>query len=170
MKRKRAFIATLSLAMVTTAMIAFASTSTTQEKGTPESSEIESAVTHPPIEDHLESTTSDDKPNSIGDTAKGGAVVPKYFTVNAGYGHLRLLIKNNSRHPVRVNLIHRSTDKLYFSREIDGNKSITWENYDNGYEQGTRGGEYVLQWSGAGYKVNGEFTGKMGSSVSDVIK
>lgn len=170
MKRKRAFIATLSLAMATTAMIVFASTSTTPEKITPESSEIESPNSNPHIEDHLKSTTSDDKPNPIGDTAKGGAVVQKFFTVNAGYGHLRLLIKNNSRHPVRVSLTHKSTDKLYFTREIDGSSSLTWTNFEEGFEQGMRSGEYILQWSGAGYKVNGEFTGKMGSSVSDVIK
>lgn len=170
MKRKGAFFAVLSLAMVTTGMIAFASTSTTEKKVTPVSSEIESPNNNAHNENYLESTPPEDTTNPIGDTAKGGAVVPKYFTVKAGYGHLKLSLENNSRHPVRVSLTHKSTDKLYFTREIDGNGSISWENYDNGYEQGMRSGEYILQWSGAGYKVNGEFTGKTGSSISDIIE
>lgn len=170
MKRKSTFFAVLSLAMATTAMIAFASTSTTQEKGIPESSEIESHISNPYIEDDLVTPLTVDTNNPIGDSAKGGAVVQKYFSVNAGYGHFKIFIKNYSRKPVRVSLTHKSTGKLYFTREIPGNGAETWRSYENGYELGMRGGEYILQWSGSGYKVNGEYVGKTSSSISDVVK
>ncbi|MDT3425985.1 hypothetical protein J2Z22_001505 [Paenibacillus forsythiae] len=168
MKKKSAFIATLSLAMVTIGMTASASPSTTQENAVAESSVIESPISNPFIEDHLISPSVIDISNPIGDTVTGGAVVQKYFTVNAGYGHIKLLMKNYSSQSVTVSLTHNYTGIVYFSRVISGKGSLTWKNFEEGYEQGMRGGGYTLQWSGGGSNVNGEFFGKTGSSISDV--
>ncbi|WP_440114359.1 hypothetical protein [Paenibacillus sp. QZ-Y1] len=168
MKKKSAFFATLSLAMATTAMTACAPPSTTQENVIPESSVIASPISNPFIEDHLISPLVIDTDNPIGDTATGGAVVQKSFTVNAGYGHLKLLMKNYSTQSVTVSLTHKYTGLLYFSREIPGKESLTWKNLENGYEQGIRGGDYMLQWSGGGSNVNGQFFGKTGSAITAV--
>ncbi|WP_052410104.1 hypothetical protein [Paenibacillus durus] len=168
MKKKSAFFATLSLAMATTAMTAFASPSTTQENVIPESSAIESPISNPFIEGHLITPSVIDTSNPIGDTVTGGSVVPKYFTINAGYGHIKLLMKNYSNQSVTVSLTHNSTRMVYFSRVIAGSGSLTWKNFEEGFEQGMRAGDYTLQWSGGGSNVNGEFFGKTGSSISDV--
>ncbi|WP_339322121.1 pilus assembly protein [Paenibacillus sp. FSL W8-0194] len=172
MKKKSAFFATLSLAMATTAITAFASPSTTQEEVTPETSVVESQtpspINNPFVEDHLISPMVIDTSNPIGDTVSGGAIVKKSFKINSGYGHIKLLMKNYSSKPVMVTLTHNATGLVYFVREIKANDQITWKNFEEGFGQGMRSGEYTLQWSGAGTPVNGEFFGKTGSSISDV--
>ncbi|WP_315372777.1 hypothetical protein [Paenibacillus xylanexedens] len=169
MKKKNVFIATLSLALATTGVTAFASPSTTQENVSPESRVTEILpINNPFVEDQLISPMVIDTSNPIGDKVSGGAVVPKYFSVNAGYGHIKLLLKNYSSKPVTVSLTHNYSKRVYFSRVIDGNGSLTWKNFEEGYEQGMIGGDYTLQWSGGGNNVNGEFFGKTGSSISDV--
>lgn len=166
MKKRNTFFVTLSLAMATTAITAFASPSTTQENVTPESNV--SPISNPFVEDQWISPLVIDTSNPIGDTVKGGAVVPKTFTINAGYGHIKLFMKNYSSSSVTVSLTHTSSGLVYFSRVIPGYGSLTWKNFEEGYEQGMRGGAYTLQWSGGGSNVNGEFFGKTGSSISDV--
>ncbi|OKP87029.1 hypothetical protein A3844_11060 [Paenibacillus helianthi] len=166
MKKRSAFFATLSLAMITTAITAFASPSTTQENVTPESNV--SPISNPFVEGQLISPFVIDTSNPIGGTVTGGAVVPKTFTINGGFGHIKLLMKNYSSSSVTVSLTHKNSGWVYFSEVISGNGSITWKNFEHGYEQGMRGGDYTLQWSGGGSNVNGEFFGKTGSSISDV--
>ncbi|MBB6022441.1 hypothetical protein HNR77_003538 [Paenibacillus sp. JGP012] len=76
-------------------------------------------------------------------------------------------MENYSSQSVVVSLTHKDTDKVYFSQKIPERGMITWRNFEHGYEMGLRGGEYILQWSGGGSRVNGAFSGKMGASSSD---
>ncbi|WP_433945530.1 hypothetical protein [Paenibacillus sp. SN-8-1] len=167
MKKKWALIAILSLAP---AITAFASSRSTQGKVTPDSSVTETRTSNPFIDNRLISPQVMDTSNPIGSAVKGGAVVQKTFTVNAGFGHLKLLMKNYSRQAVTVSLTHVNSGLVYFSRKIEGNGSLTWRNFEEGYDQGMRGGDYILQWNGGNYSVNGEFFGKTGSKISDVSK
>ncbi|GGH68555.1 hypothetical protein GCM10008014_51110 [Paenibacillus silvae] len=75
-------------------------------------------------------------------------------------------MKNYGSQSVVASLTHKDTDKVYFSQKIPGKGMITWRNFEHGYEMGLRGGDYILQWSGGGSRVNGEFSGEMGSSIS----
>ncbi|QCT01020.1 hypothetical protein E6C60_0295 [Paenibacillus algicola] len=169
MKKRNAFVATLFLALATTGVTAFASLSTTQENVSPESRVKESLpINNPFVEDQLISPLVIDTSNPIGDKVSGGATVQKYFTVNAGFGHIKIFMKNYSSKPVTVSLTHNYTKRIYFSRVMEGNSFLTWKDFEEGYEQGMIGGDYTLQWSGGGYNVNGEFYGKTGSAISDV--
>ena len=93
--------------------------------------------------------------------------MPQYFSVNAGYGHLKLFIKNYSTKPVTVTLTHIDSGLVYFTKSIPAGDSSNWINFNEGYSQGMRGGNYVLQWIGGSYNVNGETFGKLASSTTD---
>ncbi|MBO2943085.1 pilus assembly protein [Paenibacillus sp. F411] len=159
MEKKVALSVILSLALATTAMTALASSSTHQESS------------DQPVE---ASDTKEDggiTPFNVDKTwnakAIGGANVPQYFSVNAGYGHLKLFMKNYSSNSVTVNLTHLDSTLVYFTKTIPAGGSLDWKDFDEGYPQGMRGGNYVLQWIGGSYNVNGETFGKLASSTSD---
>lgn len=170
MKKKSIFLATLCLAMATTGVTAFASsTDTLKERVVPGSN----LIPNPFVEDQLISPMVVDINNPIGEVVKPPsndqkATVQKTFKVNTGYGHLKLLLKNYSNHTVTVSLTHNNSGRLYFSEDIVGKSSYTWRNTEHGFEQGMIAGEYTLQWSGGGNPVNGEYFGKTGSSASDI--
>ncbi|MDQ0173793.1 hypothetical protein [Paenibacillus tundrae] len=169
MKKIRGLWVTLALAMTITAIIVYASTSTNQEGVLARSNTPEISDNSPSTEDQLIAPMVIDTDNPIGDTVSGDAVVQKSFTVNAGYGHIKLSMNNHSSHSVFVSLTHNSTGKVYFSQEITGKDDFTWKSFEQGFEQGVRGGDYTLQWSAGGSKVNGDFSGVTGSSISDVM-
>ncbi|MBP1999647.1 hypothetical protein J2Z69_000666 [Paenibacillus shirakamiensis] len=107
-------------------------------------------------------TTSQAKSNlksynpNIGEIVKGGSVVHKEFNVNKGIQQFKILMKNYSSHPVSVSLTHRDSGQIYFSKKIQGNSTLDWRDYNEGYEKGIPEGKYILQWSGSDYVVNGE--------------
>lgn len=106
---------------------------------------------------------------SWSDVANNGtATVVNSFSINPNYGHLKLFMKNLSSHPVTVNLEHISTGLQYFSITIPANSSYTWKNFEQGYPQGMRTGDYKLTWSGGGYAVNGTVDGKLASQTTDL--
>ncbi|MDR6726437.1 hypothetical protein J2W91_004948 [Paenibacillus amylolyticus] len=169
MKNKRSLWVTLALAMTITAIIAYASTNTNQEGVLARSNTLESPNSSPVTEDQLIDPMVIDTDKPIGDTVSGDAVVQKSFTVNEGYGHIKLSMNNHSSHSVFVSLTHNNTGKVYFSQEISGKENFMWKSFEQGFEQGLRGGDYTLQWSGGGSQVNGDFSGVTGSSNSDVM-
>ncbi|WP_145051998.1 hypothetical protein [Paenibacillus xylanexedens] len=168
MKKKRGLWVTLALAMTITVIIAYASTSTNEAGVLARSNTLEDPNSSPFTEEKSIDLAIDTD-NPIGDTVSGDAVIQKSLTVNAGYGHIKISMNNYSSHSVFVSLTHNSTGKVYFSQEIAGKENFTWKNFEQGFEQGVRVGDYTLQWSGGGSKVNGEFSGVTGSSISDVM-
>lgn len=102
------------------------------------------------------------------DTANGGATVVRTFNINANYGHLKLFMQNHSTKPVTVNLEHSNTGLVYFSKTIPAGGSLTWKNFEQGFPQGMRIGDYKLTWSGGGTNVNGEYWGKAASQKIDL--
>ncbi|WP_338541269.1 hypothetical protein [Paenibacillus tundrae] len=169
MEKKRGLWVTLALAMTITVIIAYASTSTNQSGVLARSNTLEDPNNSPSTEEKSIDSMAIGTDNPIGDTVSGDAVVQKSFTVNAGHGHIKLSMNNHSSHSVFVSLTHNNTGKVYFSQEIAGKENFTWKNFEQGFEQGVRGGDYTLQWSGGGSKVNGDFSGVTGSSISDVM-
>ncbi|GAC40758.1 hypothetical protein [Paenibacillus popilliae] len=100
-------------------------------------------------------------------SAVGGANVTNPFKVNPNNGHLKLLLKNLSKYPVNVNLQHIDTNKVYFATTIDAKSSLTWKNWEEGFAQGMRTGNYYIQWSGGEHNVNGKVFGKLASETDD---
>jgi len=162
MKKKATFIATLSLAMATTAITAFASPSTTQENAIPESS----VVSVQPVDSNITNSSENgiivpfqlDK--SWPDVANNGtANVSNSFRVNAGFGHLKLLIKNLSNSLVTVTLQNIDTGKVYINGvQVYKGSPLDWKSFEQNYAQGMQSGNYILQWSGGGSVVMGNCT------------
>lgn len=101
------------------------------------------------------------------DSVSEGSVKKNTFSINAGFGQLKLSLMNLSSRPVKVTLTHDHTGLVYFAKTIDGDSSADWINFNEGYPQGMRTGIYTLQWIGGGYNVNGQVIGKLGSSMND---
>jgi|GEM_PF-2017578 len=97
------------------------------------------------------------------DTAIGEATVVRSFGINEGYGHLKLHMKNYRDETVTVNLEHINSGLQYFSNTIAAGETVTWKNFDEGYPQGMRVGDYKLTWIGGSSSVNGEYWGKTAS-------
>ncbi|MCP3773393.1 hypothetical protein NLX71_08705 [Paenibacillus sp. MZ04-78.2] len=89
------------------------------------------------------------------------------FKINDNYGHLKLYMVNNSSHSVSVTLEHTASSTVYFTKTISGNGSLEWKNWNEGYSQGMKSGEYTLTWSGGQNNAKGEYWGKAASQTSD---
>ncbi|GAC44443.1 hypothetical protein PPOP_3848 [Paenibacillus popilliae ATCC 14706] len=101
------------------------------------------------------------------DSESGGANRNSSFNIDAGFGHLKLLFKNLSKYPVNVTLQHTDTDKMYLATTIDAKSSLNWKSWDEGFAQGIRTGQYIIQWSGGEHNVNGKVYGKLASDTGD---
>ncbi|WP_440108869.1 pilus assembly protein [Paenibacillus sp. QZ-Y1] len=164
MKKKGLFFTVLSLALTTATVTACDSTSPTQENmSTPKSGVLSSKSESTTLTNSL--SEQENKPSHY--IASGGATVQQPFSVNPGFVHIKLLMKNNSRHEVNVSLTHLDTSKVYFAITIAAGESLDWINIKEGFTQGMNTGGYLLQWSGGGYSVDGEVWGSAGSDPDD---
>ncbi|MDN4106108.1 hypothetical protein [Paenibacillus polymyxa] len=102
--------------------------------------------------------------NIISQRSGGSATVREAFSVPKGWGHVKLCLKNHSDHPVKVSLTHSGSNKLYIeSLVIAPRDTVAWNSNDQGFSDGLRSGDYILQWRGGDYKVDGETWGVAGS-------
>ncbi|MGE6573622.1 pilus assembly protein [Paenibacillus xylanexedens] len=164
MKKKRLFFTVVALTTAT--VTACDSTSPTQENmSTPKSSVLSSKSESTTISNSLSEQES--KPSHY--IASGGATVQQPFSVNPEFVHIKLLMKNNSSHEVNVSLTHLDTSKVYFARTIVAGESFDWINSKEGFTNGMSTGDYLLQWSGGGYRVEGELWGSAGSDPDDIV-
>lgn len=164
MNKKGLFFAGLSLLTVT--VTACDPTIPTQENtSNPKSGALTSKFASTTLTNSL--SEDENKPSYF--IASGGATVQQPFSVYPGSVHIKILMKNNSSHEVKVNLTHLDTSKLYFARTIAPGESIDWINFFEGYEQGMRTGNYLLQWIGGSYSVDGETWGSAGSEPDDIV-
>jgi hypothetical protein len=158
-KKKGLFFAVLSLSLTTVTVTACDSTSPTEENRSTPKSSVSSKSTSTTLNNSL--SEEENKPSHY--IASGGATVQQPFSVNSEFVHIKLLMKNNSRHEVNVSLTHLDTSKVYFDRTIAAGESLDWININEGFTQGMHTGGYLLQWSGGGYNVDGEVWGSAGS-------
>ncbi|WP_024628680.1 hypothetical protein [Paenibacillus sp. MAEPY2] len=160
MKKKGLFLAVLSLSLTTATVTACDSTSPTEENRSTPKSSVSSKSTSTTL-----LSEEENKPSHY--IASGGATVQQPFSVNSEFVHIKLLMKNNSRHEVNVSLTHLDTSKVYFALTIAAGESRDWININEGFTQGMSTGGYLLQWSGGGYSVDGEVWGSAGSDPDD---
>ncbi|WP_340018137.1 pilus assembly protein [Paenibacillus sp. FSL H3-0457] len=166
MKKKRLFFTIVALALTTATVTACDSTSPTHENmSTPKSGVLSSKSESATLSNSLSEQES--KPSHY--IVSGGATVQQPFSVNPEFVHIKLLMKNNSSHEVNVSLTHLDTSKLYFARTIAPGESLNWINSKEGFTQGMSTGDYLLQWSGGGYRVEGEVWGSAGSDPDDTV-
>ncbi|MBY9077098.1 hypothetical protein KIH86_04035 [Paenibacillus sp. HN-1] len=170
MKKKLAILAITTLVLATSAS-AMAATATEQpsatitDSTTALSSPVGSSTTSSLTEDGL--VTPQVVTGTFHYIAAGSSTVANSFVVPAGYGHIKLFMKNNGTGPVTVSLTHNSSGLIYFNKTIAAGSSLEWISYNEGITQGMRAGDYTLQWRGGSYTVNGEVWGGSGSSSTD---
>ncbi|MEC0243261.1 hypothetical protein P4H66_25945 [Paenibacillus dokdonensis] len=163
MKKKSAFLAVLGLAMATTAITAWASPSTFQEKeSTPE---INMVV--PTSGDDTITPYVVDNEWSAPMSATSGSTANHYFAVNVGKGHLKLHMVNQASTPVKATLTHLDSGMVYFTKDIPANGFKDFISFDEGSPQGMRTGNYLIQYIGGVNPVKGIYYGKTGSSKTD---
>ncbi|MGQ3480168.1 hypothetical protein [Paenibacillus sp. TY11] len=105
----------------------------------------------------------------ISQRSGGSATVKEAFSVPKGWGHVKLCMKNHSDHPVKVSLTHSGSNKLYINGlVIAPHDTVTWNSNDQGFSDGLRSGDYILQWRGSDYKVDGETWGVAGSQPENL--
>ncbi|MMZ42984.1 hypothetical protein D1872_45200 [compost metagenome] len=98
--------------------------------------------------------------NIISQRSGGSATVKEAFSVPKGWGHVKLCMKNHSDHPVKVSLTHSGSNKIYIKGlVIAPHDTVAWKSTDQGFSEGLRSGDYILQWRGSDYKVDGETWG-----------
>lgn len=166
MNKKGLFFAILFLSIITSTVTACDSTNPSEENtSNPKSGLLSSKSAITTLTNSL--SEEENKPSHY--IASRGAVVQQPFSVKPGVGHIKLLIKNNSGHEVNVSLTHVDTNKLYFVKTMAPEESLDWINLFEGFEQGMRTGDYLLQWSGGGYRVDGEVWGSAGSDPDDIV-
>ncbi|MGG4401089.1 pilus assembly protein [Paenibacillus amylolyticus] len=164
MKKKRLFFTDVTLAITTATVAACDLSIPTQENmSTPKSGVLSSKSESKTLSNSLSEQES--KPSHY--IASGGAMVQQPFSVNPEFVHIKLLMKNNSSHEVNVTLTHLYTSKVYFARTIAAGESFDWINIKEGFTQGMNTGGYLLQWSGGGYRVEGELWGSAGADPDD---
>lgn len=160
MSKKVLIFAILSLTLFIATVTACDSSSPAQEyTSSPKSGELLSKSASTTLTNSL--SEKENTPSHY--IASGGAAVQQPFSVDPGFVHIRLLMKNNSSHDVNVSLTHLDTSNLYFARTIAAGESLDWLNFNEGFEQGMLNGGYVLQWNGGGHSVDGEVWGSAGS-------
>ncbi|KQY82192.1 hypothetical protein ASD24_16220 [Paenibacillus sp. Root52] len=171
MKKRVTIILVLTIAMTTFITFIVGVTSDRSHSGNSQDSILPTETTYSVIhtsadggdEAHPSTKSADWEHKAIGGTSFSNA-----FNIDAGRGHLKLIMKNNSIHPVKVTLTHQGkTDKIYFEKIIAAHDTLIWTNFEEGYPQGMRGGSYILQWIGGEHAVNGEVSGKLASSIHD---
>ncbi|MDR6723127.1 hypothetical protein J2W91_001579 [Paenibacillus amylolyticus] len=171
MKKRVTIILVLTIAMTTFITFIVGVTSDRSHSGNSQDSILPTETTYSVIHtsaDGGDETHPSTKSADWEHKAIGGASFSNAFNISAGHGHLKLIMKNNSIHPVKVTLTHLgNTDKIYFEKTIAAHDTLIWTNFEEGYPQGMRGGNYVLQWIGGEHAVNGEVSGKLASSIHD---
>lgn len=85
------------------------------------------------------------------------STVTRTFNINPGYGHVKLFIQNHASTEITVNLKHRDTGLVYFTKTIKGKEDLDCRSFNEGYPQGMRSGDYNLVISGGGNDVNGQY-------------
>ncbi|WP_145149957.1 hypothetical protein [Paenibacillus xylanexedens] len=166
MKTKRLFFTVISLVLATGTVTACDSISQTQENMSNPKTGVLSSKSESTT---LPNSLSEQESKSSHFIASGGATVQQPFSVNPEFVHIKLLMKNNSSHEVDVSLTHLDTSKVYFSRTIAPGKSLNWINSKEGFTKGMSTGGYLLQWSGGGYRVEGEVWGSAGLDPDETV-
>ncbi|WFA84575.1 MULTISPECIES: hypothetical protein [Paenibacillus] len=93
------------------------------------------------------------------DTTLAGATTYSQFNVAAGYGHVKIYIKNSGKYSVRAVMVHEGTEKKeYFSKDIAPGATLDWRSFTD-FPQGVRGGKYTITYRSDGNIMSGRAWG-----------
>ncbi|WP_146116412.1 hypothetical protein [Paenibacillus sp. AR247] len=170
--KKYALISVLSLSIVLSAAIA-----TSVAPASPSNTET-SSVEHT-INDNIVQTGDEgsdiDDPiitpfavDPLFSTVLGGTNGTSNFTVNKGYGHIKIYVKNTGSYPISVTVQHRDTGKVYLDTTVYPKAApLDWRSF-NQFPQGVYSGDYVVTYRADGNILSGEALGMSATINSDL--
>ncbi|WP_145948508.1 hypothetical protein [Paenibacillus sp. Y412MC10] len=170
--KKYALISVLSLSIVLSAAIA-----TSVAPASPSNTET-SSVEHT-INDNIVQTG--DEGNDIDDpivtpfavdplfsTVLAGTNATSNFTVNKGYGHIKIYVKNTGPYPISVTVQHRETGRVYLDTTVAPKAApLDWRSFKD-FPQGVYSGDYVVTYRAGGNNMSGEAWGMSATINSDL--
>ncbi|MGG4046298.1 hypothetical protein [Paenibacillus favisporus] len=170
--KKYALISVLSLSIVLSAAIA-----TSVAPASPSNTET-SSVEHT-INDNIVQTGDEgsdiDDPiitpfavDPLFSTVLGGTNATSNFTVNKGYGHIKIYVKNTGSYPISVTVQHRDTGRVYLDTTVAPKAApLDWRSF-NQFPQGVYSGDYVVTYRADGNILSGEALGMSATINSDL--
>lgn len=91
-------------------------------------------------------------------TTLSGVTDNSLFNVAGGYGHVKVYIKNTGKYTIRAVMVHDSTKKEYFSKDIAPGGTLDWRSFTD-TPQGVRGGDYTITYRANGNLLSGSAWG-----------
>ncbi|WP_017691852.1 hypothetical protein [Paenibacillus sp. PAMC 26794] len=88
------------------------------------------------------------------------------FYVRAGYGHIKIFIKNTGKSTMTVTMKH-SSDKVYIEDSIPAGGTLDWKSYID-YPQGVRGGDYEISYRAGGNNLSAEAWGISAENTNEL--
>ncbi|MEC0174364.1 hypothetical protein P4H83_05725 [Paenibacillus favisporus] len=170
--KKYALISVLSLSIVLSAAIA-----TSVAPASPSNTET-SSVEHT-INDNIVQTGDEgsdiDDPiitpfavDPLFSTVLGGTNGTSNFTVNKGYGHIKIYVKNTGSYPISVTVQHRDTGRVYLDTTVAPKAApLDWRSF-NQFPQGVYSGDYVVTYRADGNIMSGEAWGMSATINSEL--
>ncbi|TKH44715.1 hypothetical protein C1I60_09650 [Paenibacillus terrae] len=95
----------------------------------------------------------------------GGTSPTMDLTVEKGYGHVKIKVKNEGTSNLTWSL--QGNGREYIYKTVGKGDTLTWTSL-NSFPNGMPSGEYVIQFRANGNKVEGEAWGTTGQHPSDI--
>ncbi|QYK66139.1 hypothetical protein [Paenibacillus sp. S02] len=75
------------------------------------------------------------------------------FSIDPGYGHVKIRVRNNTKATLIFTLKHVDSGKDYFTKYVGAGDTFNWYSTD-GFSSGLRSGKYEIQWRAGGAYVD----------------
>ncbi|MGG1654509.1 hypothetical protein ACIFOE_08760 [Paenibacillus sp. NRS-1783] len=166
MKKKRAIFSVLSLSLALATGLTTSAVHASGEESVTESNAVVTKSSEPTT-NTIGNITPFEIGNSFGTNISGSPTAESGFNVPAGYGHVKIYVKNLSSSPVKVTVRHESGVE-YFSKTVSKGSPLTWVSFNEGYSQGVRTGKYTITFSGGSSNVDVSYNGIATNSKGDI--
>nr|WP_145164527.1 hypothetical protein [Paenibacillus terrae] len=101
-------------------------------------------------------------------TVLAGTNATSNFTVNKGYGHIKIYVKNTGSSTISVSVQHRETGRIYLATTIaPGAAPLDWRSFTD-TPQGVYSGDYVVTYRADGNILSGDALGMSAIINSDL--
>ncbi|WP_458463941.1 hypothetical protein [Paenibacillus sp.] len=100
-------------------------------------------------------------------TVLGGTNALSNFNVQAGYGHVKIFVKNTGTKTITVTMKHISSDKYYIEDSVPAGGTLDWRSYTD-FPQGVRGGKYEVSYRAGGDLMSGQAWGTSAENTNEL--
>ncbi|AOK88504.1 hypothetical protein [Paenibacillus polymyxa] len=97
----------------------------------------------------------------------GGTSPLMEFTVEKGYGHVSIKVKNTGTSTITWSLVHKDSGRQYITKTVGKRDTLPWDSL-NSFPNGMPSGKYEVQFRANGDRVEGEAWAITGQYPSDI--